>query len=146
MARIPVIDTLGLIDRILAPVTWVAAGLVVLLLFVGPSLIGADKGTAAKPAAAAGTQAAVSGAQVFDDNGCGGCHTLKAAGASGAIGPNLDETKLDAAGIEQIVTGGRGLGHRADQGGARPGRDHRRPRRHAVARQRHSRHAGSRPA
>lgn len=31
------------------------------------------------------------GAQVFAGNGCGGCHTLGAAGAGGAIGPNLDE-------------------------------------------------------
>ena len=41
-------------DRILAPVTWVAAALTVLLLFAGPSLIGAktDKPTARSAAAA----------------------------------------------------------------------------------------------
>jgi mono/diheme cytochrome c family protein len=31
------------------------------------------------------------GAQVFADNGCGGCHTLAAAKAGGVTGPNLDE-------------------------------------------------------
>jgi mono/diheme cytochrome c family protein len=31
------------------------------------------------------------GAQVFASNGCGGCHTLAAAKAGGATGPNLDE-------------------------------------------------------
>ena len=32
------------------------------------------------------------GGQVFADNGCGACHTLQAAGSSGTVGPNLDET------------------------------------------------------
>ena len=31
------------------------------------------------------------GAQVFANNGCGGCHTLAAAKAGGMVGPNLDE-------------------------------------------------------
>jgi mono/diheme cytochrome c family protein len=31
------------------------------------------------------------GAQVFANNGCGGCHTLSAAGSGGVTGPNLDE-------------------------------------------------------
>jgi mono/diheme cytochrome c family protein len=31
------------------------------------------------------------GAQVFANNGCSACHTLKAANAGGAVGPNLDE-------------------------------------------------------
>jgi mono/diheme cytochrome c family protein len=39
---------------------------------------------------------------------CGGCHTLSDAGTSGAVGPNLDETTLDAAGVATIVTKGRG--------------------------------------
>jgi mono/diheme cytochrome c family protein len=32
------------------------------------------------------------GAQVFANNGCGGCHTLAAAGSAGTVGPNLNET------------------------------------------------------
>jgi mono/diheme cytochrome c family protein len=31
------------------------------------------------------------GAQVFANNGCGGCHTLAAASSGGTTGPNLDE-------------------------------------------------------
>lgn len=31
------------------------------------------------------------GAQVFANNGCGGCHTLEAAKSGGVTGPNLDE-------------------------------------------------------
>ncbi len=31
------------------------------------------------------------GAQVFANNGCGGCHALAAAGSGGQVGPDLDE-------------------------------------------------------
>jgi cytochrome c oxidase subunit 2 len=34
---------------------------------------------------------AAEGKQIFDEQGCSGCHTLEAAGATGTIGPNLDE-------------------------------------------------------
>jgi len=34
---------------------------------------------------------ATAGKAVFTSQGCGACHTLKDAGASGTIGPNLDE-------------------------------------------------------
>ena len=36
------------------------------------------------------------GAQVFLAEGCSSCHTLAAANATGAVGPNLDETLADA--------------------------------------------------
>jgi cytochrome c oxidase subunit II len=49
---------------------------------------------------AAGLSKATSGAgggkAVFAANGCGACHTLKAAGASGKIGPDLDTLPADA--------------------------------------------------
>ncbi|HET7588805.1 MAG TPA: c-type cytochrome [Solirubrobacterales bacterium] len=35
------------------------------------------------------------GAQVFANNGCGGCHTLKAAESGGVTGPDLDEVLPD---------------------------------------------------
>lgn len=35
------------------------------------------------------------GKKAFLDNGCGGCHTFKAAGAVGTIGPDLDKTLKD---------------------------------------------------
>jgi cytochrome c oxidase subunit II len=42
----------------------------------------------------AGTLAA-EGQQIFDDQGCSGCHTLAAAGATQTIGPDLDEVLPD---------------------------------------------------
>ena len=42
--------------------------------------------------------------------GCGGCHTLADAGASGAVGPNLDDLKPDAATVAaQVENGGGGM-------------------------------------
>jgi len=38
---------------------------------------------------------AAAGKALFASNGCGGCHTFAAANASGAVGPNLDETLGD---------------------------------------------------
>jgi cytochrome c oxidase subunit 2 len=37
------------------------------------------------------------GLAVFQQNGCGGCHTLKAAGATGKVGPDLDNLAQYAA-------------------------------------------------
>jgi mono/diheme cytochrome c family protein len=50
------------------------------------------------------------GAAVFESQGCGGCHTLTAAGSTGITGPNLDETQLSEAEIAAVVTNGRGEG------------------------------------
>jgi mono/diheme cytochrome c family protein len=41
------------------------------------------------------------GAQVFANNGCGGCHTLAAAKSGGVTGPNLDEV-LPGQSLEMI--------------------------------------------
>lgn len=45
------------------------------------------------------------GAQVFANNGCGGCHTLAVAGSSGTTGPDLDEALpgRSAAEIEEEI-------------------------------------------
>jgi cytochrome c553 len=48
------------------------------------------------------------GEEVFASAGCGSCHTLDAAGASGAVGPNLDQSKPDAALVVDRVTNGSG--------------------------------------
>ena len=51
---------------------------------------------------------AAAGEAVFASAGCGGCHTLEAAGSSGNVGPNLDESQPDAALVEQRVRNGAG--------------------------------------
>jgi mono/diheme cytochrome c family protein len=51
---------------------------------------------------------AAAGEAVFAENGCGDCHALEAAGSSGAIGPNLDESQPDAALVEERVRDGAG--------------------------------------
>src|SRR5205085_10896261 len=48
-------------------------------------------------------QSSAPGAKVFASAGCGGCHTLSAAGSKGQIGPNLDELKPDASTVERQV-------------------------------------------
>ena len=47
------------------------------------------------------------GKQVFTTAGCSGCHTLKAAGSTGNVGPNLDQLKPPLARIvTQVENGG----------------------------------------
>jgi mono/diheme cytochrome c family protein len=51
---------------------------------------------------------AAAGKQVFDTAGCKGCHTLKDAGATGTVGPNLDQAKPPLSLVVERVTKGRG--------------------------------------
>lgn len=47
------------------------------------------------------------GKQVFESAGCKGCHTLKAAGATGTVGPNLDQVKPPLSKVvTQVINGG----------------------------------------
>jgi sulfite dehydrogenase len=56
------------------------------------------------------TGGAVDGAAVFASAGCGNCHTLSAANATGNVGPNLDELQPDAGTVEeQVRSGGGGM-------------------------------------
>ena len=64
---------------------------------------GDDSGDAAE-----GEGDAEAGAEVFASAGCGGCHTLDAAGSSGNVGPNLDEADPDYDEAVETVTNGRG--------------------------------------
>ncbi len=53
---------------------------------------------------------AAAGRRVFADAGCGNCHTLRAAGASGKVGPNLDDSELEFGDVvEQVREGGGGM-------------------------------------
>ena len=122
---------LGGLDRVLELAGWTLALMLVIMMFVGPQVIAEDKpaeegGEAAGAAPYAdqadsgsedtggedtaddgGGEAAADGEALFTDN-CGSCHTLSAAGTSGSVGPNLDDTSLDAAAIESIVRDGSG--------------------------------------
>ena len=119
---------LGGVDRLLELAGWTLALMLVIMMFVGPQVIAEDKpaeegGEAAGAAPYAdqadsggedtgddtegGGEAAADGEALFTDN-CGSCHTLSAAGTSGSVGPNLDDTSLDAAAIESIVRDGSG--------------------------------------
>ena len=59
------------------------------------------------PAAEPGDAAA--GKEVFQSVGCVSCHTLKDAGATGAVGPNLDDAKPPYARVVDRVTNGKGV-------------------------------------
>jgi mono/diheme cytochrome c family protein len=56
------------------------------------------------------------GARLFESAGCAGCHTLRAAGADGKLGPDLDQIRPDAARIAaQVRRGGSGMPAFADR-------------------------------
>ncbi len=69
---------------------------------------GESPGTTTAPGGETGGDAAA-GEAVFASAGCGGCHTLEAAGSSGAVGPNLDDAKPDHALVVDRVTNGAGV-------------------------------------
>jgi cbb3-type cytochrome c oxidase subunit III len=50
--------------------------------------------------------AGTNGAAIFKSAGCSGCHTLAAAGATGTVGPNLDQLKPSMAIVVKQVTNG----------------------------------------
>jgi len=53
---------------------------------------------------------ATAGAAVFKSAGCGSCHTFKAAGATGVIGPNLDSLRASFGAVKaQVEQGGGGM-------------------------------------
>ena len=52
---------------------------------------------------------AAAGEAVYQSAGCGACHALKAAGSSGAVGPNLDEAKPGFDLVVERVTNGKGV-------------------------------------
>ena len=85
------------IDKALAIGTWLTAGLLVIMLFVGPQVVAEDK-----PLRGGGQ-----GQAVFTEN-CGSCHTLSRAGTNGQVGPNLDSVNLKPADVEAIVRSGSG--------------------------------------
>jgi mono/diheme cytochrome c family protein len=66
--------------------------------------------TTAPPATGPVVGDPVAGATLFQSSGCGGCHTLKAAGTTGTAGPNLDEVAPDETTVITNVTYGNAMG------------------------------------
>jgi cytochrome c6 len=64
-------------------------------------------GTAPEEAAGGGPQE-TDGKSIFASSGCGSCHTLADADASGTIGPNLDQSKPSVQVAVERVTNGKG--------------------------------------
>jgi mono/diheme cytochrome c family protein len=66
--------------------------------------------TSAQPTTPASQQKgnATAGKQVFESAGCTSCHTLKDAGSTGTVGPNLDEAKPPYDLVIERVTNGKG--------------------------------------
>ena len=65
--------------------------------------------TTTQPAPTPAAGDATAGKAVFASAGCVSCHTLKAAGATGTVGPNLDEAKPPASLVVDRVTNGKGV-------------------------------------
>ena len=57
-----------------------------------------------------GSESSDPGAKVFAEAGCGGCHTLEAAGSNGSVGPNLDDASpsFDEV-VQKVKEGGGGM-------------------------------------
>jgi mono/diheme cytochrome c family protein len=68
-----------------------------------------DTTTANEGEEEAGEGDPANGKQVFASAGCGSCHTLSDAGASGSVGPNLDESKPSYETAVEKVTNGAGV-------------------------------------
>jgi mono/diheme cytochrome c family protein len=79
------------------------------VLFV--SACGGSGGSSSSSSSSSGgsgsASASAQGKQVFTSAGCNGCHTLKDAGATGTVGPNLDDLKPNEARVKrQVINGG----------------------------------------
>lgn len=60
-------------------------------------------------ASSGGKITATDGKSIFQQAGCVNCHTLKDAGATGTIGPNLDQKKPPKSLVVDRVTNGKGV-------------------------------------
>src|SRR5215831_7066688 len=91
--------------RRLAPL-WIAAGLVAMVQPCAAQVAGKP---AAAPAGGDAPAKVEHGRRVFANSGCGVCHTLNDAGATGAAGPSLDRNpNLSERLVVERVTNGEG--------------------------------------
>ncbi len=97
------------------PLVGVAA-LVALAVWLAPDQPSATSAAGAPASGGGPAQAAkpdartlAAGRRVFESAGCVSCHTLAEAGATGSVGPNLDQAKPPRALVVQRVTNGDGV-------------------------------------
>jgi mono/diheme cytochrome c family protein len=64
--------------------------------------------TASPGSTSGGGSPLAAGKKVFTTAGCSGCHTLKDAGSTGSVGPNLDQLKPNKATVQHQVENGGG--------------------------------------
>ena len=84
-------------------------GLRVIPLVAAAAVLAGCGGSSSDSGSSSGT-GTVAGKTVFADSGCGGCHTLNAAGSTGTVGPNLDQLQPSKAQVEeQVQSGGGGM-------------------------------------
>ncbi len=97
--------------RISRPVLVPVLVLGAVVLVVGSAVLLAGCGSKGKKSASPKIEESGSpGAKVFTDAGCGGCHTLSAAGSTGQVGPNLDELRPNEETVaRQVRSGGNGM-------------------------------------
>jgi mono/diheme cytochrome c family protein len=74
-----------------------------------PSTTSATTTTGTTTTGGGGSAVLAQGKAVFEKAGCTSCHTLKDAGATGTVGPNLDQVKPPKELIVERVTNGKGV-------------------------------------
>ena len=87
--------------------TAVALVALALVSACGGSDSSSSGGGSSSSSASGSASASAQGKQVFTTN-CKGCHTLKDAGATGSVGPNLDDLAPDKATVVRQVNNGGG--------------------------------------
>jgi cytochrome c oxidase subunit I len=83
----------------------VGTGVLLAAAFGGWAAVGGT--STSRPAATTTAAAALPGKKVFTSSGCNACHTLRDAGATGTVGPNLDERKPSFQLVVTFVTDGK---------------------------------------
>jgi len=84
----------------------IAVALISALLVTACGGGGGGSSSGSSSVAGGSSNASAQGKTVFNSN-CKGCHTLKDAGSTGSIGPNLDELQPDKATVQrQVINGG----------------------------------------
>ena len=69
---------------------------------------GSSSSSSSAPSSSSSAGGSGQGKQVFASSGCNNCHTLKDAGSTGTVGPNLDDLQPDEATVKRQVENGGG--------------------------------------